>query len=93
MKKRNNKTVEGKGFVITVPDIHHVRYSHGEFIAEVEIEGGSNDDGQTIDWLIYTSTLAAKNEADILFLSEHREEILDCISDALTLLGMPHVIA
>lgn len=91
MKKLSNKTVEGQGFVITVPDIHHVRYSRGALVAEVEIEGGTCN-GQ-VDWLIYAATLTAKNEADADFVNEHRKEILDCISTALTLLGMPHNIA
>ncbi|OGV75114.1 MAG: hypothetical protein A3K19_18520 [Lentisphaerae bacterium RIFOXYB12_FULL_65_16] len=90
MKKLNNKTVEGDGFVITVPDIHHARYSHGQFVAEVEIEGGS--EGGQVDWLLYASTLGAKDEKSVEFVNRHRQRILDRISNALTILGMPHSI-
>ena len=91
MKKLNNKTVEGEGFVIAVPDIHHILYSHGSIVAEVEIEGGS--DGGQVNWLIYADTLRPKDRKDVEFVGDHRREILDRISNALVLLGMPHRVA
>ncbi|MDD2744468.1 MAG: hypothetical protein PHV02_19580 [Rhodocyclaceae bacterium] len=91
MQKIDNKTVEGDGFVITVPDIHHVRYRQGAIVAEMEIEGGS--DGSEIDWLIYTTTLKSANEMHSDFVYKHQQEIIDRISEALTLLAMPHRIA
>ena len=88
MKKVDNKTVEGDGFVITVPDIHHVRYVQGATEATVEIEGGS--EGGQIDWLIYSATLTGKGETDSDFVRTHRQEIIDRISNALTVLAMKH---
>lgn len=87
----NNKTVEGRGFRVTVPDIHHAVYCDGGQVAEVEIEGG----GETghVDWLIYTATLRPLREKDMQFVRENREEIIGRISRALSLLGMPHSLA
>lgn len=89
MKKLDNSTVEGEGFRITVPDIHHVVYSCGPHIAEVEIEGGSVD--EQVDWLVYASTLTTQ-DGDDEFLKMNRERILTRISRALTLLGMQHSV-
>jgi hypothetical protein len=91
MKKVDNKTVEGDGFVIMVPDIHHVRYVQGAVEATVEIEGGS--EGGQIDWLIYSATLTGISETDSGFVHSHRQEIIDRISNALTILAMQHRVA
>jgi hypothetical protein len=52
LQRLDNKTVRGPSFTVSVPDIHRVRYTEGEKVAYVEIEGGAGP-GNEINWLIY----------------------------------------
>ena len=88
LRQVNNKTVEGAGFLVTIPNIHEIRYVEHDRELSIEIEGGVR--GGSVHWYIYSSTL--KN-----WLPPHnqhaltdgdRKRVLANISDSLRLLGL-----
>ena len=89
----NNKTVQGDGFRVVVPDIHSVIYSEDGRDAHVEIEGGMS--GDTVDWLVYAETLAGWTiQGHIEPMNDSEKDIvMRRISESLSLLNMPHRIA
>jgi len=93
LQRLNNKTVVGPTFVVSVPDIHRVRYTEGERVAQVEIEGGAGPNSQ-VDWLIYSETLCAweSPHGNTEMPLAKRDEILLNISKSLDLLAMPHKV-
>jgi hypothetical protein len=93
LQKINNKSVRGAYFNVIVPDIHKVEYTEAGKIAVFEIEGGTGKHGQ-VDWLIYAQTFLtwmAPHESESIS-PEKRRQILENVSQSLTLLGMPHKI-
>ena len=94
LTKIDNKTVQGNGFTMTVPNIHEIRYSEGDKTLAVEIEGGTNEKGE-IEWDIYSSTIRGwlpPHQLESLSY-EDKQRILHNISDSLKLLGMKHRIS
>jgi len=89
----NNKTVQGDGFRVFVPDIHTVIYSEGDREAKVEIEGGMH--GDTVDWLIYPDTLTGWIAQGIVepLTDVEKKNVLRRISESLLVLNMPHRLA
>jgi hypothetical protein len=93
LQRLNNKTVRGRAFIVSVPDIHHVEYKEAEKVACVEIEGGMGHDKQ-VNWIIYSETLRGWEppHADSEMGKPKREEILANISKSFDVLAMPHRI-
>lgn len=93
LQRLNNKTVRGPSFEVSVPDIHRVRYTEGEKVACVEIEGGAGP-GNQVNWLIYAETLRGWEHPheDAEMPKVKRDEILANISKSLDLLAMPHQV-
>ncbi len=91
LQKITNKSVRGPNFTVTVPDIHKVEYAEGGKVATVEIEGGMTTPGQ-VDWLVYAQTfhgwLPPHDSEEIN--GEKQRQILQDVSQALSILGMPH---
>jgi len=93
LHKTSNKSVRGHYFSVTVPNIHRVEYVEGEKTALIEIEGGTNELGQ-VDWLIYSKTFCGwlpPHESEGIE-SNKRKQILENVSQSLSMLGMPHKI-
>ena len=91
LQKINNKSVRGSYFTVTVPDIHKVKYTEGVKVATVEIEGGMSAPGQ-VDWLVYVRTFSGwfpPCESDEISVEQLRQIFVN-ISQALSVLGMPH---
>lgn len=89
LKRLDNKTVEGPGYKVVVPDIHSVIYNEGRNSITIEIEGGTDANG--VNWLVYVKTLSVQEvDSSYIMTKEKREIILKRISDALNLLDMPH---
>ena len=93
LTKLDNKTVQGRGFTTTVPNIHEIRYSESDKTITVEIEGGRDEKGE-IEWDVYSSTMRSWLPPHQLepFSYEDKQRILHNISDSLSLLGMKHRI-
>jgi hypothetical protein len=94
LRRLNNKTVCGAASVVFVPHhIHHIRYTEGEKVACVEMEGGNGPDNQ-VNWLIYSRTLRGwEHPSENEEMPElKRQEILGNLSKSLDLLAMPHQI-
>lgn len=92
LQKVSNKSVRGPHFTVTVPNIHKVEYAEGEKLATVEIEGGMTAPSQ-VDWLVYAQTFRGwlpPHESEEI--GEKRRQILQNVSQALLILGMPHKI-
>ena len=92
MKKLDNKTVQGDGFCIFVPDIHTVVYSEEGRTARIEIEGGMS--GNTVDWSVYPETMSGwhvEGGHKAMDVSD-KDTILRRISKGLDILEMPHQI-
>jgi len=91
----NNKTVESNsGYSVIAIDIHHVKYTEYGRSAIIEIEGGISSSGE-IDWLIYSDSLSKwepPHNTETISVSKHNE-ILDRISECLSLLDMQNRIA
>ena len=93
LKKLRNNSVQGEGFTVTVPNIHEVLYEDVDGAYGVEIEGGNMGGSASPDWLIYSQTLSRKGASNTDPLpSKKQGEILRCISQSLTALGMSHEI-
>jgi hypothetical protein len=93
LQKISNKSVRGPNFTVTVPDVHKVEYAEGGKVATVEIEGGVTEPGQ-VDWLVYAQTFQGwlpPHESEEIN-SEKRGQILQNVSQALSILQMPHKI-
>src|SRR5205085_7104497 len=93
LQKISNKSVRGQYFTVTVPDVHKVQYSEGGRVASIEIEGGMSCPGQ-VDWLVYAQMFHGwlpPHESDEIS-SEKRRQILQNVSQALSILEMPHKI-
>jgi immunity protein 74 of polymorphic toxin system len=91
--KTDNKSVRGPHFTVTIPDIHKVEYSESGKVATIEIEGGTSEPGQ-VDWLVYAQTFQGwlpPHESEEI-TAEKRRQILKDVSEALSMLGMPHKI-
>ena len=86
----NNKTVEGDGYRIIVPDIHTVIYEECARTARLEIEGGMS--ARVVDWLIYSETLSGwHDESGVVPISAtERAIILSRVAESLNLLEMPN---
>jgi hypothetical protein len=93
LKRVNNKTVQGANFIVSVPDIHRVRYAEGDKVAFIEIEGGMDAAGR-VDWVVYASTLRGWEapHQDVSISTSEQDAILSNISKCLSLLDMPHKI-
>lgn len=93
LKRLDNKTIQGPGFIIRVPDIHHVEYVEGEKIASIGIEGGLGPDNR-VNWDVYSETLRGweKPYQNIEMDRAKYEEILNRLGKSLDLLDMRHVI-
>lgn len=93
LKRISNKEVIGPAFSVFVPTIHQIRYSEGDHITTIEIEGGESADG-AIEWSVYSKTLTGwqppYQEDDLP--AGKRSEILRNVSRSLDLLEMPHQI-
>ena len=91
LKKLDNKTVQGHGFMVTIPTIHEIRYSEKDRMLTVEIEGGARDDS---DWYVYSETMRGWSSPHHLdpFSYEEKQRILRSISESLNVLGMKHQI-
>ena len=92
LQKLDNKTVQGDGFRVFVPDIHTVVYSDGGRTARVEIEGGMT--AGVVDWLVYGETLSgwyigSRHEP---MADDDKQMVLGRIAESLHLLEMPHTI-
>jgi len=93
LQKINNKSVRGPNFTVTVPDVHKVEYAEGGKVAVVEIEGGMTEPGQ-VDWLVYAQTFhrwLPPHELEEID-GEKRRQILQNVSQALSILGTPHKV-
>lgn len=93
LQKISNKSVRGGHFMITVPDIHKVEYTEAGRVTSVAIEGGMSEAGK-VDWVIYAQTMRGwlpPHEFDEMS-AEKRHEILNNVSQALSILGMPNAI-
>jgi hypothetical protein len=93
LKKISNKSVRGPYFTVTVPDVHKVEYNEAGKVATVEIEGGTSELGQ-VDWLVYVRTFHGwlpPHESEEISV-EKRRQILENVSQALSMLEMPHKI-
>ena len=93
LQKISNKSVRGAYFSVTVPDIHKVEYVEAGKIAIIEIEGGASDHDQ-VDWLVYAQTFNTwmpPHESEKISL-EKKKQILENVSESLSLLEMPHRI-
>ncbi len=91
LNKVNNQEVRGKNFSVFVPDIHQIQYKENDHVANIGIEGEMRQQG-IVSWLIYNETLMGwepPHEYDEMSLQK-REEILERVSESLTLLKMPH---
>src|SRR5262249_36334166 len=87
----NNHSVRGQYFTVTVPDIHKVEYTEAGKLAIIGIEGEKNKPGQ-VDWVVYVRTFSgwlSPHEFEEIS-ADKRKQILDNVSQALSLLGMPH---
>lgn len=93
LQKISNKSVRGPNFTVTVPDVHKVEYAEGPKVATVEIEGGMTEPGQ-VNWLVYAQTFHGwlpPNESEEIN-GEKRGQILQNVSQSLSILGMPHTL-
>jgi hypothetical protein len=86
----NNKTVEGDGFCIAVPDIHTVVYTENQRVARVEIEGGISTG--KVDWLVYAATLSGWHVEEGLepMSQDEKEFVLQRMLNGLRVLEMAH---
>ena len=93
-RKINNDCVESsEGFIVEFFGMHHVRYIEGDRAASIEVEGGTNKNDQ-VYFEIYPQTLKGwlpPYEYEFI-ASEKKERILKNIDDALTFLGIRHII-
>ena len=93
LQKISNKSVRGPNFIVTVPNVHKVEYEEDGKVATIEIEGGMTRPGE-VDWLVYAQTfhgwLPPYESEEIN--GEKRKQILQNVSDALSLLGMPYKV-
>lgn len=80
--------VSAKGFEVELISVHEIRYTEGDLIMTVEIEGGLSD------FTVYTETLQSQLPADQVpsFTLEKKQIIVKNIDEALTFLGIPHVM-
>jgi hypothetical protein len=93
LQKITNKSVRGPNFTVTVPDVHKVEYAEGGKIATIQIEGGMTTP-RRVDWDVYAQTFSGwlpPHESEEIN-GEKRRQILQNVSQALLILGMPHKI-
>jgi hypothetical protein len=94
LRQIDNKSVEGDNFKVIVPNVRGVLYHDalGEYV--IEIEGGNMGGPGFPDWLVYSQTLSQKsgplNSTPIS--PERKREILQRVSECLTLLEMRHEV-
>ena len=88
LRKIDANTVEGEGFIVTIPDIHYVYYIEGNRKLTMEIEGAEDPEGH-IYWYLYTKSMSGwlpPYETQILSRQE-RQKIHNRIVDSLRFLG------
>ena len=95
LQKITNKeqTVRGPNFTVTVLDVHKVKYDEGGKLAMIQIEGGMTVPGQ-VDWFVYAQIFHGwlpPHESEEIN-GEKRGQILQNVSQAFSILGMPHKI-
>jgi hypothetical protein len=91
LERVDNKTVRGPTFVVHFPNVHTAQYLEEGRVATVGMEGSSDSSGR-VDWLVYSATLRGwEPPNECLDMPRiQREQILDCVSRSLKLLGMPN---
>lgn len=93
LKRLDNKTVQGPGFIVRVLDIHRIEYIEGEKVATIGIDGEFGEDNRVI-WEIDSNSLNGWNQPNYgVYMDEDKsKEILTRVSKSFDLLGMRHEI-
>ena len=89
-----DSTVNDDGFSVELVDkmppsahTYWAKYTEGDLVVVVEIEGGGNG------FTVYTETLALVSlQEKVIFTPDRRDQIIKNIDEALTFLGINHIL-